>query len=39
MRKRQKMSRRASKVVFKKYTGVHSHNNAVKSVMRGGVRM
>lgn len=39
MKYRTKMSRRSSKKVFKKYTGVHRHNNAVRSVMRGGVRM
>lgn len=39
MRRRVRMSRRASRRVFKKYTGVHRHNNAVRSVMRGGVRM
>lgn len=39
MRKRFKMSRRSSRRVFKKYTGIHRHNNAVRHVMRGGVRM
>lgn len=39
MYKRQGMSRRASKKVFKKFTGVHNRNNAVRYVMRGGCRM
>lgn len=39
MYKRVRLSRRASRKVFKKFTGVHSRNNAVRRVMRGGVRM
>lgn len=38
MRKRYKMSRKGSRKTFKKYSGTHKRN-AVKHVMRGGVRM
>lgn len=37
--KRYKLSRRANRKVFKKFTGVHNRNNSVNYVMRGGVRM
>lgn len=40
MSKRFKMSKRTSRKEFRKYSGTHKHNlNAVKRVMRGGVRM
>ena len=40
MSKRRRMSRRASKVVFKKYTGYANHPvNTSQYVVRGGIRM
>lgn len=38
MKRRVKMSRRASKKVFKKYSGTHARNTT-NYVMRGGIRM
>jgi hypothetical protein len=38
MKKRVKMSRKASKKVFKKFSGTHA-KNTTSYVMRGGIRM
>lgn len=38
MYRAKKMSRRSSRRTFKKYSGTHK-KNAVRHVMRGGVRM
>lgn len=39
MRFRKKMSKRASRKVFKKYSGSNKRNFVRKPIMRGGIRL
>lgn len=37
--KRKPMSRRSSRKVFKKNTGIHKLNSVNRNIMRGGIRL